>query len=72
MQKIGLHKVTLKNYHCSTTVSNSASSSIESEKSPGRVASDHQSSTSEENEFEKELDLIQEDHPTCAIMPTAN
>ena len=39
--KIGLHEVTLKNYHCSTSVSNSASSSIESEKSPGRVASDH-------------------------------
>ena len=57
--KIGLHKVTLKNYHCSASVSNSASSSIKSEKSPGRVASDHQSSTSEEDEFEKELDLIE-------------
>ena len=57
--KIGLHEVTLKNYHCSTSVSNSASSSIESEKSPGRVASDHQSSTLEEDEFEKELDLIE-------------
>ena len=39
--KIGLHKVTLKNYRCSTSVSNSASSSIDSEKSPGLVASDH-------------------------------
>ena len=59
MQKIGLHEVTLKNYHCSTFVSNSVSSSIESEKLPSRVASDHQSSTSEEDEFEKELDLIE-------------
>ena len=57
--KIELHEVTLKNYHCSTSVSNSASSSIESEKLPSRVASDHQSSTSEEDEFEKELDLIE-------------
>ena len=39
--KIGLHNVTLKNYCCSTSVSNSASSSIECEKSPGLVASDH-------------------------------
>ena len=29
------------------------------EKSPGRFASDHQSSTLEEDEFEKELDLIE-------------
>ena len=57
--KDGLHEVTLKNYHCSASVSKSASSSIESEKSPGRLASDHQSSTSEEDEFEKELDLIE-------------
>ena len=57
--KIGLHEVTLENYHCSTSVSNSASSSIVSEKSPGRVASYHQSSTSGEDEFEKELDLIE-------------
>ena len=41
--KIGLPEVTLKNYHCFTPVSNSASSNIESEKSPGNVASDHQS-----------------------------
>ena len=57
--KIGLHEVTLKNYYCFTSESNSASSSIESEKSPGRVASDHQPSKSEENDFEKELDLIE-------------
>ena len=58
--KIGLFEVTLKNYHCSTSTSNSVSSSIESEKSSGRVASDHQSSISEEDEFEKELDLIEQ------------
>ena len=57
--KMRLHKVDLKNYHCSTSVSNSASSSIESEKSPGSIASDHQLSTSEEDEFEKELDLTE-------------
>ena len=57
--KIGLHEVTLKIYYCSTSVSNSASSSIESEKSSGGVASNHQSSTSEEDEFEKELNLIE-------------
>ena len=57
--KIGLHEVIPKNKHCSTSVSNSVSSSTESEKSPGRVASDHQSSISEEDEFEKELDLIE-------------
>ena len=58
--KIGRHEVTLKNYHCFTYVSNSASSRIESEKSksPSRVASDHLLPTLEEDEFEKELDLI--------------
>ena len=57
--KIGLHEVTLKNYHCSTSALNSASSSIEFEKSPGRVASDHQLSTPEEDEFKKEFDWIE-------------
>ena len=54
--KIGIHENTLKNYHCSRSVSNSTSSSIESEKAPKCVASHNQLSTSEEDEFEKELD----------------
>ena len=47
--KIGIHEITLKNYYCS--VSNSTSSSIESEKALDCVASHNQSSTSEEDEF---------------------
>ena len=52
--KIGIHEITLKNYHCSRSVSNLTSSSIESEKAPDCVASHNQSSTSEEDEFERE------------------
>ena len=58
--KIGIHEITLKNYRCSRSVSNLTSSSIESEKAPDCVASHNQSSTSEEDEFEKELDLIEQ------------
>ena len=58
--KIGIHEITLKNYHSSRSVSNLTSSSIESEKAPDCVASHNQSSTSEEDEFERELDLIEQ------------
>ena len=58
--KIGLPEIILKNYHCSRSVSNSTSSSIESEEAPDYVASHNQSSTSEEDEFESELDLIKQ------------
>ena len=57
--KIGLHEDTLKNYHCPKSVSNSTSSSIESEEAQVCVASHNQSSTWKENEFERELDLIE-------------
>ena len=58
--KIGIHEITLKNYHCSISVSNSTSSCIESEKAPECVASRNQLSTSEEDKFERELDLIEQ------------
>ena len=59
--KIGIHEITLKYYnHCSRSVSNSTSSSIESEEVPECVASHNQLSTSEEDEFKRELDLIEE------------
>ena len=58
--KIGIHEITLKNYHCSRSVSKLTSSSIESEKVPDCVASHNQSSTSEDDEFERELDLIEQ------------
>ena len=51
--KIGIHEITLKNYHCSRSVSNLTSSSIESEKASHCVASHNQSSTSEEDEFKR-------------------
>ena len=50
----------MQHYHCSGSVSNLTSSSIESEKAPDCVASHNQSSTSEEDEFERELDLIEQ------------
>ena len=59
MQRLEYRKLLWKNYHCSRSVSNSTSSSIESEKAPECVASHNQSSTLEEDEFERELDLIE-------------
>ena len=35
--KIGIHEITYKNYHCSRSISNSTSSSIESEEGPESV-----------------------------------
>ena len=56
----GMHGITVKNYHCSRSVSNSTLSNIESEEAPDCVASHNQSPTSEEYELERELDLTEQ------------
>ena len=59
--KIGQHEITLKNYHCFRSVSNlTSSSNDESEEVPDCVASQNQLSTSEEDEFGREFDLIEQ------------
>ena len=58
--KIGLHEITLKNCHCSRSVSNSTSSSIKSKEAPDCVAGNNQSSTSEDDKFERELLIEQQ------------
>ena len=58
--KIGLHEIPLKSYHCSKFASNSTSSRMESKTASDRVASHNQSSTLEENEFARKLDLIEQ------------